>query len=86
MANAYSIKEEHDLAIDNFNKSLQLDSSNVAAIYNLANSLYLKGELNQSVVMYLKALEIEPNSSECHFNLGTTYNDLKDYKNSIVHY
>ena len=35
---------------------------------------------------YLEAIRLDPNQAECHFNLGTIYNILKDTENCISHY
>jgi tetratricopeptide (TPR) repeat protein len=35
---------------------------------------------------YQKALEINPESASCHFNLGTAYTDLYDVEKAVEHY
>lgn len=32
---------------------------------------------------YLEAIRLDPNQAECHFNLGTIYNILKDNEKCI---
>ena len=39
-----------------------------------------------SVKSYHKALEINNESPECHFNLASAYNDLGKYSHAIRHY
>ena len=46
----------------------------------------MMGRLKDSIESYLKALEINSESSACHFNLGTAYFDLFDSAKSIHHY
>jgi len=41
---------------------------------------------DESVKYYNKALEINNDSPECHFNLASAYNDLQQYKYAIKHY
>ena len=41
---------------------------------------------SECVKSYLAALELEANSPECHFNLGTVYSDMKQFEDSIKHY
>lgn len=36
--------------------------------------------------VYLRALDINEASAECHFNLASAYNDLKNYQGAMVHY
>lgn len=40
----------------------------------------------EAVCSYKKALQINDRSPECHFNLASAYNDLKEFKNAIQHY
>jgi tetratricopeptide (TPR) repeat protein len=40
----------------------------------------------EAVGVYIKALEINEKSAECHFNLASAYNDLLDYQRAVVHY
>lgn len=43
-------------------------------------------KFEESVQAYLKALEINNKSPECHFNLASAYNDLGDFKSAAKHY
>jgi tetratricopeptide (TPR) repeat protein len=38
---------------------------------NLGDALYEKGQLDEALVQYHKALEIDPNYADVHYNLGT---------------
>ena len=40
----------------------------------------------EAVVSYQKALAINAQSPECHFNLASAYNDLRDFKKALEHY
>lgn len=40
----------------------------------------------EAVKVYLKALDINEKSAECHFNLASAYNDLSDHARAIHHY
>jgi len=33
----------------------------------------------EAIKVYLKALEINESSAECHFNLASAYNDIGDH-------
>jgi tetratricopeptide (TPR) repeat protein len=43
-------------------------------------------KFEESVAAYLRALEINNKSPECHFNLASAYNDLGDFKAAAKHY
>lgn len=36
--------------------------------------------------MYIKALKIDSNEARAYFNLGITYNKLKNYNNAILYF
>jgi tetratricopeptide (TPR) repeat protein len=46
----------------------------------------MQNKFEESVQSYLRALEINNKSPECHFNLASAYNDLGDYKQAAKHY
>ena len=42
--------------------------------------------LDKAIDSYKLAIMINPQSSECHFNLGTAYNDKREYENALNHF
>lgn len=57
------------------------------AAYDLAFRKYQKGYYNEAVAMYKRALEVDPNLSKAHFDLGLIYDDyLPDKAKAIYHY
>ena len=40
----------------------------------------------EAIRVYMKALDINEKSAECHFNLASAYNDLGDHQRAVVHY
>jgi len=53
--------------------SLHLDPSYVAAYMGLGNIFLKKNKLEQAIMEWQKALEINPQNAEAHFNLGCTF-------------
>ena len=43
-------------------------------------------KFDDAVKVYIKALDINEKSPECHFNLASAYNDLSNYAKSAYHY
>jgi len=43
-------------------------------------------QFQDAIKVYLKALEINEFSAECHFNLASAYNDIANYAGAIAHY
>ncbi|MCK5288247.1 MAG: tetratricopeptide repeat protein [Candidatus Omnitrophica bacterium] len=44
---------------------------------------YSKGNFSEAIKEYKKALEIEPNNSKIHYNLGVIYAENHDYTSAI---
>ena len=65
---------------------MELDPENAPALYNLGNALYMLSRLDDSVATYHKALALNSESPECHFNLASACNDLGKHSDAIKHY
>ena len=55
-------------------------STNDELFYNIANSYYMKGSIEQAIKFYYKSLEINPKKIECYYNLGNANCALENYK------
>lgn len=53
-----------------------MDPKNAPALYNLGNAYYMLNRFEDAIKVYVKALEINDESPECHFNLASAYNDV----------
>ncbi len=90
VATLYS-KGQFQEAIDKI-KVLNEDYPNVPFLFNLIGACYKElGNLKGSVKMFEAAVNIKPNYSEAHFNLGVTLQELdqlnaavESYKNAIA--
>ncbi len=40
----------------------------------------------EAITMFKKALEINPNDADIHFNIGETYKNWEKYENAIASY
>jgi tetratricopeptide (TPR) repeat protein len=43
-------------------------------------------DFERAIKTYQKALKLNPESAECHFNIASAYNDKGDYLNALHHY
>lgn len=43
-------------------------------------------EYAKAISTYQKALKLNPESAECHFNIASAYNDQKDKEMALKHY
>lgn len=65
----------------------RLTRSEAKSAYDLALQKYQKGYYNEAVAMYKRALEVDPDLSRAHFDLGLIYDDyLPDKDRAIYHY
>lgn len=65
----YNLKM-YDLALKEFNKSLELNPYNINILVNAGSSYYKKGELDLAKDMYTKAFILNPNNNNVLINLS----------------
>ena len=55
-------------------------------MYNLGNAYYMVNKYEEAIRAYNKALDLNPESAECHFNLASAYGDIGNLTKAITHY
>tara|TARA_Y100000590_G_scaffold283126_1_gene318491 strand:- start:4805 stop:6358 length:1554 start_codon:yes stop_codon:yes gene_type:complete len=73
-------------AIKYFNKAIDLDQNNIAAINNLANSYKAMSKLDIAETLYLKALKINPKYVHALTNYGNLKQHIGKFEDSIELY
>jgi tetratricopeptide (TPR) repeat protein len=58
---------------------LEIDPKNAPALYNLGNAYYMINQFNEAIRVYMRALDINEASAECHFNLASAFNDIGNH-------
>ena len=53
---------------------------------NLAFADYMQGELSSAQIQYRRAIALNPNMREAHYNLGLLYEDLQNYEDARTQY
>jgi tetratricopeptide (TPR) repeat protein len=76
----------HDLAVDQFQRAINIDNRRASLYYNLGTSLYPLGRLEEVVKVQQKALEIQPNFAEAHHNLGVALKEQGQMEEAVVSY
>lgn len=73
-------KRNFEEALKSFEKATSADDILLQgkSYYNMGNSLYKMGEMPESIVMYKKALELNPNDEDAKYNLEYVRAQLKD--------
>jgi tetratricopeptide (TPR) repeat protein len=74
----------HDIAIELFQKALNIDNSLAWLYYNLGTSLYPLGRIDDVVKALKKAIEIQPVYSEAYSSLGNALTELGMLDEAVV--
>jgi tetratricopeptide (TPR) repeat protein len=69
----YLGEKKYDLAISEFNKSLEIYPVSAATYNNRGFAYAKKGRYDLAISDFTKALEIEPNGPQAYYNRGITY-------------
>ncbi len=76
---------DYDKAIDQFNQILLLEQS--ARVYiELGRTYYQTDKLQQALISWQRAVELEPENADIHFYLGRAYQKLGDKKKAMEAY
>lgn len=82
-------KEDWKAAEIDYRKALVKDSSSVAANYNLGNTLYRMGDMEQARKSYDALKEVAPSSpaaSDLYYNMGNAASQAKDWQAAVDAY
>lgn len=67
---SYQSKGQHVHAIEEYQKALLLDSSNIKAHYNLGILYKWKGEYDKAIREYNAVIKLDPSFAKAYYNLG----------------
>jgi len=82
-ANAYAGLNQHERAIQDFDKSMELNPNYAGAYYNRGNSFAKLNKYERAIQDYDKAIELNPNLIETYVNRGNTYAELNRHERAI---
>ncbi len=69
-----------------YRRALELDSTLVPALINLANIHYARDEMAEAETLYERSIELEPDHFEAFFNLGNVHHDLGRFEEAEACY
>lgn len=84
--NAYCIQENFKEALSCFEKAIEFDPQNSAAMYNLANTHYVLENHEMASEFFEKAVALEPHNIEWHNYIGGVYFGKNDFDNARRHF
>jgi tetratricopeptide (TPR) repeat protein len=64
---------EHDRAIENYGRAIELNPGYVPAYYNRAGAHYAKADYDQAIEDYGRAIQLKPNYADAFNNRGVAY-------------
>ncbi len=80
---AYVTEEDYDMALADFNKTIEMSDKYISAYLNRAKILYGKRKLDDALKDYNKVIELRPNAAEAYFNRGNLLMDSKRSEEGI---
>jgi tetratricopeptide (TPR) repeat protein len=84
-AYAYGALEEHEQAIADYTKAIELNPDAVA-YHNRAYSYNKLKQHEQAIADCTKAIELDPKDAVAYHNLGCTYNRLEQYNKALENF
>lgn len=83
---AYSEKGEHDLAIKDFDKAIELKSDYAEAYNNRGNVYDEKGDFDKAIADFNMAINIKSEYAEAYINRGVVYGKKYMFDESIINF
>ena len=74
---------QFEIAVEHYEKAIQINPSYYKAHYNLGGVLQDLGKLNASIESFEKALSIKPDYAEANNNIGNVFRELGQFDNAI---
>ncbi len=77
---------EYDLAVNNYNKAVELNPTAVAVYLSRGRAFYGKKDYALAVADYSKAIELNPKESTVYFIRGDSYEKMGDVQKAVIDY
>ena len=84
--NTYYRLDEHDLAIGEYDKAIELKPDYADAYNNRGNIHAYQGEYDQAIADFDRAIKLKPGYADAYNNRGATYYDKGEYDQAIADY
>ncbi len=84
--NDYYELKEHEKAIEDYNKAIELNPNVSQAYYNRGLAYGELKEYEKAIEDYNNAIELNPNDAHAYNNRGTAYDGLQQHKKAIEDY
>ncbi len=85
-ADQYLLKGKSKQAIENYEKSLLLNSNSSAAYFNLAIAYYSERKISKAIEALEKVLALTPDDAEALYNLASLKLAQRDIPEALTHF
>lgn len=75
---------DHDRAISDFNRAIELDPSRAEFFLARGNRFHCRGRYTQAVEDFTRAIQLEPNEAAYHFARGRSYHYLDENDRAVA--
>jgi len=86
LGSVYQKQKRYELAMDQYQSALDLDSNHIGALNNLAVIFYDLGDVNEAIRIIRLSLEIDPGSIDSYLNLGTFLKNSGQRKEALKYF
>jgi tetratricopeptide (TPR) repeat protein len=83
-ANAYDDKGDHDRALSDYNRSIELNPNNASAFFNRALAYARKADYDRAISDYNRAIAINPKYAHAMVGRAVMYSVKGDYDTAIA--
>ena len=80
----YLDEENYDMALSDFNKSIELNSRYYVSYENRGYIYSLQEDYDKAILDFEKSLELSPESSYSYCSLGFVYLQLENYEDALI--
>lgn len=77
---------EDQIAIEDYDEAIRLDSKDAVAYFNRGNAYHSLNKKKRAIEDYDKAIRLNPEFAEAYHNRGTTHRDLRQFECAIEDY
>ena len=81
---AYSMKNQQDQAIADFNQAIQLEPDYAGAFSNRANAYAARGEFDRAMADYNRAIQLKPDDGDAYNYRGVAYAVMGQFDKAIA--
>ncbi len=82
----YGIQDNHECAVNFFQKAVKINPNDYSANFNLAKALAKTGNHSVAIKFHNTAVRLAPEQPEAWLNYGKSLSDIHNFEDAITHY